>query len=957
LDLSFGQFRLDTSRKMLWRGNSFVPLGARAYAILTALLETPGRVVSKNELFERAWPGVTVDGANLRIQIANLRRALGDLGAHIVTEQSLGYSYTGQVRRIRDPDALPTFQRFHAPVSLLKPLGREQVISSLNKALENNRLVSIVGPGGIGKTTLALEVTHGTPNEFADGVCFVDVSNSTDAETFSMAIASALGRPVTENPTEDVRNYLRTRRILLVLDCCERAIEGAADVTSALLSAAPGVTVLATSREAMRITGEFVEHLGGLALSPEGDITAQEAFDFASVALFCRTAAATNSEFRLTDDNAALVANICRQLDGIPLAIDLAAGLTGALSLEQIAQSLAERMSLLTFGRRGGTPRHRTMEAAIAWSYDTLDIKDATALRRLSIFPDSFSLKAALDVITFGELDRSAAEFAVISLTQKSLLKADLLNRVPVYRLLDTTRFFAAARLVEDERRQVSKNHAYYVLGYLPQIEVHKRDFNKAFAVGFAKDIQVAIQWAMSDEEDVLLPVYLTLAAEPIWFKLQLFSEHNKRFTEARASLASMEIEASKKQQVLAAVMTGISSSVLYDMGADEKILDIVDALKLARTVNSPSLVMRNLSYANTFHVVRHHGVDALSYAKELLEKGRQAGREDVIAYASVAIANALLQTGDWVEAREINDAYLANPLVVDGSRPLTDIGFAGHYLAYLVRAILDGSQGHVTRCLDYINQALAFTSDAERERNRFHVLYLAGCRMACRFGDFETARAYLDMLERLAQNYPPRQDLITGYQGWVAFGEGRLSEARDLLEFFCSFPATKTLLSGTIHLVLSDVRRLLGDFDGAEEAALEVFKVRAGEHDPFMVGASLRARADILVARGSNDGFLEAAELYQGAIANAKAHGAIVVEIPATLGLARLQILQGRTDDARGILTDLIARVPDRHDLGPVQEIYHLLEEIEATRAAGPSSFGKDLSHTRRTTSETLGP
>jgi DNA-binding winged helix-turn-helix (wHTH) protein len=158
LDLSFGQFRLDTKRKMLWRGPEYLPLGARAYAILFALVETPGRVVPKSELFERAWPGLSVDGANLRVQIASLRRLLGETGAEIVTEQSLGYSFTGDVRRVAEPSSQSAVRRFHPPVVLQRPLGRDRESASVIEALQSHRLATIVGPGGIGKTTLALQV-------------------------------------------------------------------------------------------------------------------------------------------------------------------------------------------------------------------------------------------------------------------------------------------------------------------------------------------------------------------------------------------------------------------------------------------------------------------------------------------------------------------------------------------------------------------------------------------------------------------------------------------------------------------------------------------------------------------------------------------------------------------------------------------------------------------------------
>jgi DNA-binding winged helix-turn-helix (wHTH) protein len=286
LELVFGDFTLDMERKMLWRGADYVPVGHRAFAILASLLENPGRLVSKAELFERAWPGISVDAANLRVQIGNLRRLLGPLGREIVTEQSLGYSFQGEVRAASVSPAAQIAQRFFAPENLVRPIGRETEIARLDAALASHRLVSIVGTGGIGKTTLALELARRLDGHHLDGVCFVDLSMATQAQHVVTTVASALHRPVQNDATADVLTCLRTRRLLMVLDCCEGVIEPVATLVSTVLSHAPGISIVVTSREALRLPGEFVEQVNGLDLPPP-DVTPAMAPHFGAMALSC----------------------------------------------------------------------------------------------------------------------------------------------------------------------------------------------------------------------------------------------------------------------------------------------------------------------------------------------------------------------------------------------------------------------------------------------------------------------------------------------------------------------------------------------------------------------------------------------------------------------------------------------------------------------------------------------
>jgi len=933
LDFSFGEFRLDTARKMLWRAEEYVALGTRAYAILALLIEAEGKLVTKAELFDQAWPGVTVDEANLRVQIANLRKVLGVAGRNIVTEQAIGYCFRGDVRRFVEPRPVAEIRRFRAPTGLSNPIGRERDVASVRDALIADRIVSLVGPGGIGKTTLALEIAAQVDAQFLDGICFADLSQAVDAREVAMAVAAALELPVTEGP--DVVTYFRTRRLLIVLDCCERAIEAAAELADQLLSTAPGVSVLATSREALRIPGELVVHVGGLDLPPEDPLTPPAPLEFGAVALFCRTAKAVNAGFQTSGKIMTVIADICRRLDGIPLAIDIAAGLTGALEVEQIRAELEERISVLTLGRRGGLPRHRTLDAAIAWSYDALSSKEAIALRRLSVFADWFRMECALETIVFDDLDKAAAKLAVVSLAQKSLLNVESRDGFLVYRLLETTRHFAVARIESvEEAWTLGSMHAAYILRRLTSMdwERYSPTRDRRAALILVKDVREAVAWSYAHGRDPGLPLELTIAAERLWLELSLFAEHGQRMKQANDWLEQTGVADS---WLRACVLTGLAAGVLYDpLDADR--IDIVHkALLLTDTLSDRELYMRNLFNASYFHVVRHQAYESDDFAKRLLAEARAAGREDVVVFATISGAIPWLEMGRWNDARATFEKFLKTSPKEPPRSVSIYFGFNISSVCLFELGTIDCLQGDLKRGFERIDEALLLTAQDQHAQTRFQVLFFAACWAGFQSGDRDRARRYLDMLEHQARDFGPWVFMTSVYKAWLAFIDGRLSEASTLLEAFLSVGIPCASLDGTFQLLYSDVCRALGNLDGAERAVSKVLSLSTGPDDPFMVGPALRAQADNLVARGDAAAFAKAGLLYGRAIENARKHGAIMFEIPAVLGLANLERLQGRCNRARPLLADLLDRATAL-EMPAADTIQALLRDLVGADHAG---------------------
>src|SRR3984957_9944088 len=430
---SFGPFSLFAAERLLKKADEPIPLGGRALNVLIALVERAGEVVTHKELISSVWPDVSVEDANLRAHIAALRKALGDGrdGARYVTNISgRGYCFVAPVTRSSARETAPVIGITPAgrvqklPPRPARMVGRDDTVRALAEQLQTWRFVSIVGPGGVGKTTVAISVAHTLVDGFHDAVFFIDLAALTDPQLVPTAVASALGFMVqTQDPLASLLAFIGDRKILLVLDNCEHVIGVAAALAERIVNEAPQAHVLATSREALRVEGEHVHLLYSLDCPPEdAGLTAMEALRYPAAQLFMERAAASGYGATLSDIDAPIVARICRRLDGIPLAIELAAGRVGSLGIRGIAELLDNRFNLLWHGRRTALPRHETLSAMLDWSYSLLSEREKLVLCQLSVFVGDFTLEAAGSVVSETEVDEADVIDAVASLAAKSLI-------------------------------------------------------------------------------------------------------------------------------------------------------------------------------------------------------------------------------------------------------------------------------------------------------------------------------------------------------------------------------------------------------------------------------------------------------------------------------------------------------------------------------------------------------
>lgn len=464
---AFGSFRLSPAQRMLSEDGKPVRLGSRALDILVALIEHAGETISKDELIARAWPNTVVEEAALRVHVAALRKALGDGRAgnrYIANHPGRGYMFVAPVTRENVPSAagVPkgSIETGSLPAPLTRVVGRDQIIAVLTKQLARRRLLTIVGPGGIGKTTVAVAIADRAQPSYKDGAWFVGLASLSDPALVPSAVGAALGvPPLGGDHTRGLGAWLRDKTALLVLDSCEHVIGAAASMTELLLKAAPGVSILTTSREPLRAEGEALHRLAALELPSDAVGLAAEAMRYSAVELFNERATAALDEFVIGDSDVPAVLEICRRLDGIPLALELAAARVDVFGVRDLATHLDDRFRLLKGGRRTALPRHQTLGAALDWSYQLLPEEERATLRRLSRFTGEFPLEAAIAV----DADRGSSDVVhrIANLVGKSLVAANPRGDVTQYRLLDTTRLYSLEKLKNSgEFDQIARRHA-----------------------------------------------------------------------------------------------------------------------------------------------------------------------------------------------------------------------------------------------------------------------------------------------------------------------------------------------------------------------------------------------------------------------------------------------------------------------------------------------------------------
>ena len=541
--LSFGPFHLLLTQRTLLEGNRPIRIGNRALDILFALVERAGELVDKDELIARVWPNVVVEESAIRVHIATLRKILGhgQGGARYVENVTgRGYRFVAPVTRHEadgPPASMPdaaTDRYGNLPAPLTRMIGRANIVAALAARLPQQRFITIVGPGGIGKTVVALAIADKLSQFSGDDACFVDLASVTDPLLVPSALASALGLAILlQDPLPGLITFLRDKKLLIVLDNCEHVVEAAAALADNVLREAPDVLLLATSREPLGSERERVHRLSPLAAPPpSATLSIADALAFPAVELFAERAVASLDTFELEDADMPIIGDLCRRLDGIPLAIELVAARIDLLGVRGLGEQLDNDVHRLTNSRHAAPPRHRTLHATLDWSYGLLCATEQLILRRCAVFAGGFDLVSARAVASDRDISESDVLNTILSLGAKSLITADVSGDNVFYRLPDTTRTYAREKLRDShESAEISRRHAAFLCDVWDDADAQTWS-NAAWLEKHGRkidDVRAAIDWCFSPDGDASLGQRLTAASGPLWFRLYFMSEYARR--------------------------------------------------------------------------------------------------------------------------------------------------------------------------------------------------------------------------------------------------------------------------------------------------------------------------------------------------------------------------------------------------------------------------------------------
>jgi predicted ATPase/DNA-binding winged helix-turn-helix (wHTH) protein len=569
--LSFGPFELSIGNRLLTNGTKVVPLGARAMDILIVLVEQANQVVSRRTLIERVWPKRGADEVSLRVHISALRKALAQndpTRRYVTNVPGRGYSFVVPITSPSVETAeIDLSSRSRLPVRLTRMVGRGEAIAKIQARLAAQKFVTIVGSGGIGKTTVAVAVAHEMRAIFDGRVRFVDLS-TLDADLVAPAVASAFGLTIqTSDVVPALIDHLLEAPTLLVLDGCEHLIDEASALAEKLFSRVPTLHLLATSREALRVEGENAHELAALACPPDDpEISASRALEYPAVQLLVDRVRAVGGQFELADADAPIAAGICRRLDGIALAIELAACRVNIYGLGKTASLLDDHLNLTWAGRRTAAARHQTLNATLEWSYGLLDERERLVLSRLGVFSGGFTFEAAVAVVADDKVNEARASDCVWELRSKSLIAAH--GHESRLRLLDTTRAFALQRLAKsDEQNIFRRRHALYFSDLFRQgTAMDASGWPKALGIEI-DNLRAALNWAFSTTGDAEIGIELAAASASTWMGMSLLTECREWMRKAIGRIDDMN--SGTRQEMV--IQSALASCMMFTGGMTEE--------------------------------------------------------------------------------------------------------------------------------------------------------------------------------------------------------------------------------------------------------------------------------------------------------------------------------------------------------------------------------------------------
>jgi non-specific serine/threonine protein kinase len=660
-----GPFVLDGSMPVLMHAGASVGLGKRAVKVLEVLVAAAPEYVSKVSLIEAAWPGVIVEESNLAVQISAIRRALakGEGEGWLETLPGRGYRFVGPVTRVAEPAASrASVVASNLPEPLTSLVGRERERQEVNALLGVHRLVTLTGTGGVGKTRLALSVASGATGRFPDGVWLVELSPLSDRYLVPQAVASALGlkEEAGVELTKTLIAHLRSRQVLVVLDNAEHVLSAAAQLIDGLLRHCPAVRVLVTSREHTGVPGEQTYRVPSLSLpDTKQPLSARALGEYEAVQLFVERARLHVPQFAFTDRNAEIIATICWRLDGIALAIELAAARLRSMTVDEINERLDHRFALLTGAARMVPPRQQTLRAAIDWSYALLRAEEKRVLCTASVFAGGFTSDALERVVAEEPLEQADVLDVLTSLVDKSLVVAEDREGRTRYRLLESLQQYAAEQLpsLADVRR-CYQGHLQYFVQLAESAEPKLTASDQQTWLDRLElehdNLRVALTRSTTAAGDAEVGLRLASALSRFWFLRGYLREGRGWLTKLLASAPDSEDETHARAQNWA----GIFASKQGDHEGAKELFE--GSLRCWEALNDRRGMGTVLSNQGLLAYDQGDYRAARALHEQSLAIDRELGDQWGIAVSLIHLSGLAMVQGDYAAARALNDESLA---------------------------------------------------------------------------------------------------------------------------------------------------------------------------------------------------------------------------------------------------------------------------------------------------------
>ena len=915
--IGFGPYRLQARQRVLMRGDEEVALGGRAFDILLLLLERPGEILSSREIIDRVWPGLFIEDANLRVHIANLRKAIGDGQKgerYIQTVPRRGYCFIALIERLEAniPERAGNTQTVRPapplqaslPPALARMVGREAIVEQLVDRLKADRFVTLVGAGGVGKTTVAVAVAHAASGLLGGSATFVDLATLANPDLVQATVASAVGLvPQTENVLPGLLAFLRERQCLLVLDNCEHVIDVVARLAEEVHLQAPRVFILATSREALRVEGETVHHLAPLDRPPpDHPVTAEDAPLWPAIRLFIERARAAGYRTELSDEDARTVAKICHRLDGMALAIELAAGRVASLGIAGTAELLDYRFKLVWQGRRSALARQQTMLAMLDWSNNLLSSEDRLVLARLSILVGTFSLEMAQAIVSDSHLAPMQVAASLSSLVDKSLVSTSPGQTGGYYRLLEITRSYAAVKLEESgEQAELARRHALYCSEQLGAGRNEKGFANTGALIG---NLRAALAWGFSDATHNEIAVQLTARAAPVFRRHAWLSECLRWCERALA----MPDAAFRGTPMEIALLEGHAVATMFTRGNRPEVpVTLQRALAVARSLASAEDELRLLSWLHIFSTRVGDFPRSLEVAQigaELVDEVEDDGARTVVDWMFMASYHAI---GQQIDARRHGEAAMKRLSNSAVTAYLENFGIGQRVRSLTVYARILWLRGLPEQAEVVVEQAIA-EAESRQHPLALCLAYMYAATVSIWRGDLSAASEWTDRLIACAtvNALVPFQANATGLRGQIAVLRG--DRATGIVDLRAALPR----LNEEQYLILSsEFLRALAEAlaaDGRIEEGIAVLQRAFAEVETRGEAYLL---PDLYRARGLIQGEVIESDLLQ-AISSAETQGAAGWKLRAALPLADLWRKTGRAVEAERLLREALEGFAD---------------------------------------------